>query len=74
MSKVVEFQYDLFESHSERVLRLRIEESEALAKTTKISLDRVRKGSYARMNELSTQIEELSRRLDIIEKAICAKS
>lgn len=69
--KVVPFQYDMFETAQERLYRLRLEQSENVVKSTKSSLDKVRKGTYARINELVKQVEDLSIRLEIIERNIC---
>lgn len=71
--KIVQFQYDMFETSQERLYRLRLEQSENVVKTTRSSLDKVRKGTYARINELTKQVEDLSTRLEIIERNICRK-
>lgn len=71
--KVIPFQYDMFETPQERLLRMRLQESEALLKATKASLDKVRKGTYARINEMSACITDLKSRLDILERHICTK-
>lgn len=72
--KVVPFQYDMFETAQERLYRLRLERSENVVKTTRSSLDKVRKGTYARINELAKQVEDLSTRLEVIERNICRGS
>lgn len=70
-SNVVEFQYDLFETPQERLIRLRLEETEQkLARAVK-TLDKVRKGTYAQLNELCSKLEDQSSRLEIIERNIC---
>jgi predicted nuclease with TOPRIM domain len=72
--KVVPFQYDMFETAQERLHRLRLEQSELTVKTTKASLDKVRKKTFARIDELNRQVEDLSIRLEIIERNICRGS
>ena len=69
--KVIPFQYDMFETPQERLLRLRLEESEALLKATKGTLDKVRKKTFAQMNEMGRIVSDLSSRLEIIERHIC---
>lgn len=69
--KVVPFQYDMFETSQERLYRIRLEQSECATKTTKASLDKVRKKTFARIDELNRQVEELSIRLERMERYIC---
>ena len=70
-SNVVEFQYDLFETPQERLMRMRVEEVEQkLAKSVK-TLDKVRKGTYANINELNATLQDIRARLDLIERNIC---
>lgn len=69
--KIVPFQYDMFETPQERLYRIRLEESELSVKSTKSSLDKVRKKTFARIDELTRQVEELSIRLERMERFIC---
>ena len=71
MSKIVEFQHGLFETPTEAMLRMRLERNEALLTSTRESADRVRKGAYARLTKLTAQLEELTDRLELIERNIC---
>lgn len=69
--QIVEFQLDLFETHEERANRMRFEASELELEKVKRSLDRVRKGTYASINELRKTVEDIELRLNIIERNIC---
>jgi len=65
--KMIELQFDLFRSAEETEL-------DTLRKTIediKKSSDKVRKGTYARLNEVAKECQELKSRLEIIEKHIC---
>ena len=64
MAQVFDFQLELFETKEEREIRF-------LAEHTKASLNRVRKGTYARLNRQQRELDELSERLTIIERNIC---
>lgn len=46
---------------------------EYVVSSIKYSTDRVRKGMYAKHNELQKRCQELEERLKIIEKEICLK-
>lgn len=63
-------QYDLFKSKEEA-------EKDALIdgfKETKASCDKVRRALFARHNELSKELFEISQRLEIIERNLCKNS
>ena len=68
---IMPFQMDLFETPHESLMRQRLEKVEAMALKSKESGDRVRKGTYASINELRKQVVDLSARLEFIERAIC---
>jgi len=61
-------QFDLFKSKEDSEIDSLKEELERV----KISGDKVRKGTYAKLNELNKECLELKFRLDIIEKNICS--
>lgn len=67
MSNII--QYDLFEEKPTEVDELRIE----LA-AVRLSSDKVRKGLFARNNELAKLYCDLHNRLEIIERNICQKN
>jgi len=46
-------------------------EEEIEIEKIKKTLDKVRKGTYANINEMKRGVEELKNRLEIIEKNIC---
>lgn len=63
------FQLDLFKTDEEA----RMDDiEEKVDKNTK-SLDKVRKGTYARLNELEAIVKDLQDRQKIIERNLCKK-
>lgn len=61
------YQLDLFKTSEETRLETM---EENIIKTSK-SLDKVRKGTFARLNELEQMVKDLKERLEIMEKHIC---
>ena len=64
---MIEVQFDLFKTREEC-------EFEALAKAidkVRVSSDKVRRGCFAKLNEVQKENTELKARLDIIERNIC---
>lgn len=70
-AEILDFQLDIFETPEQRLRRMRFEALEARQKATAASLDRVRKGTYASINELRRHIGDVEQRLEYIESAIC---
>lgn len=68
---IMPFQMDLFETPHEAFMRERLERVEKIAFKSKESGDRVRRGTYASINELRKSVEDVSARLEHIERAIC---
>lgn len=67
---IVPLQFDLFKSPQEC-------EMEALRNSNleiKKSLEKVRKGTYARINELTKQCVDLTIRLELMERNICQEN
>lgn len=60
----VNFQRDMFETEREEYLRMRLEKLED-------SATRVRKKCFATINELTRQVEDLSIRVEVMERGIC---
>ncbi len=60
-------QFDLFQTEEEAELSCIRKSIEAV----KVSSDKVRRGTYARLNEISKDCIELKLRLEIIEQYIC---
>lgn len=71
MAQILEFQLELFETPEKRLQRMRMEAVEARTAETKASLDRVRKKTFATINELRKHIVDVEQRLEYIESAIC---
>jgi len=65
----LKIQYDLFENQSDSELKAF---QDALAEV-KLSSDKVRKGLFARHNELAKMYVELHNRMEIIERNLCKK-
>lgn len=61
-------QYDLFEEKPDEVEELRIQ-LEHVAKSS----DKVRRGTYASINELKKVVMEMREDLDFIKKHLCRK-
>lgn len=61
------YQLDLFEN------KLQNEERAILERVTlfRESLDKVRKGTYARLNEQGKKIDDVSERLSLLERNLC---
>lgn len=60
-------QLDFFKTDEELI----IEDIQNRVEAIKISSDKVRRGTYARLNEQGKKVLELEERLCIIEKYIC---
>ncbi len=63
----VKIQYDFFEKEEETELKALQEAFDEVRKST----DKVRKGLFARHNELAKMYVDLHNRMEIIEKNIC---
>ncbi len=63
------FQLDLFKTDDEA----RMDDIEDKVDKTSKSLDKVRKGTYARLNELEAIVKDLQERQKIIERNLCRK-
>jgi single-stranded DNA-specific DHH superfamily exonuclease len=61
-------QLDLFKTKEESTIEAVLKQYDELKKST----EKVRKGLFARHNELSKQYTDLSERFQILEKYICA--
>ncbi len=72
-AQVLDFQFDLFESDQDRLVRLLLAPIGEKCDATNRSLDRVRKKLFAQNGELRKQVMDLSQRLEYIERAICQK-
>lgn len=70
-AEVIPFQMDMFETPTERMLRMQIERLEARISKTADSSDKVRKGTYASINKVKQELEELSWRLAAVERGLC---
>lgn len=66
---MIEVQFDLFKTKEE----IRLEAIEESSAKTQKTVDNVRKGTYARINEMKKECQELRTRLEILEKYICNK-
>ena len=64
------YQLDFFRSEKEA----HFEALERLIEAYKESNDRVRKGCFAKLNELAKENRDLKERLDILERNICRQS
>jgi uncharacterized protein Yka (UPF0111/DUF47 family) len=67
---MIELQFDLFKSDEET----KVDTLHKAVEDIKKSSDKVRKGTYARINELTKKCQELESRLAIMEKNICKES
>ena len=70
-AQVIPFQLDMFETPTERMLRMQIERLESRVCKTAESSDKVRKGTYASINKVKQELEELSWRLAAVERGLC---
>lgn len=70
-AELIPFQYELFETHEERIARMRLEEVESIARSAKATVDRVRKGTYANIGDLKKRTQDLEERLSLLERSIC---
>lgn len=70
-AELIHFQPDMFETPTERMLRMQIERLELRLNTVATSNDKVRKGTYASINKVRGELEELSWRLASVEKGLC---
>lgn len=52
---------------------MRLEETEHKLASAIKTLDKVRKGAYAKLNEVTSKLEEQNGRLELIERSICRK-
>lgn len=68
--EIEEVQYDLFRSRQECELEALRNE---IAKV-RVSSDKVRRGTYARLNEQKKLVDEMMSRMEIIERNICQKN
>ncbi len=66
--KVIPYQLDFFKTKEQCLLEEMRNEFKRVAQ----SADKVRKGLFARNNEIAKAVFEISARLDILEKHICA--
>ncbi|MHB1059980.1 MAG: hypothetical protein ACYC0F_19125 [Rhodanobacter sp.] len=67
---MIQIQLDFFRSSEEsELIALRDE-----LRKTKESLDKVRKGTYARLNEQGKKVCDLEVRMNIIERGICVEN
>lgn len=66
-------QLDLFVESESTPIEKELNYIKEIALLTKGSADKVRKGLYARHNELAKMYLELHQRLDVIERNICAR-
>lgn len=67
-------QLTLFETigqTEERHYREKSNDHERRLSKTEVSLDRVRKGTYAEIGRLKNQVLDLKARLEILERGIC---
>lgn len=64
---MVEVQLDFFKSEEQ----CEIDALHSAVASIKLSSDKVRKGTYARINEIGKRQDELELRLGIIERNIC---
>lgn len=65
----IQLQYDFFKTDEEIALESLVESMERI----KTSSDKVRKGTYASINEVKKECVDLKSRLEIIERHICAR-
>lgn len=70
-AQILEFQLDMFETPQDRMLRMRLEEIEHIAMSSKNSNDKVRKKVFASMGEMNKRVTDLEARLEILERNIC---
>lgn len=66
---MIQVQFDLFKTPEE----CRMDALECEIVDTKKSCDKVRKGLFARNNELKKRIDELEERFAILEKNLCTR-
>lgn len=70
-AEIFHFQLDMFETEQDRATRMLLEAIDRKHDSTQKSLDRVRKGTYANINEIKRDLGMIVDRLDIIERHIC---
>ncbi len=63
------FQLDFFKTEEQSEM----DELRKSVESYKLSLDKVRRGTYAKINEVNKECVELKNRLEIIERNLCQK-